>query len=151
MSPVVSLPPSISTGNGADPPARLRLLLADDDQRIRDYLCEFLRSDHDVVGEAADGLDVVRLIEELHPDILLLDISMPGLSGFKVAQELRRRGNGVKIILVSAHTERAYLDEAERIGIDGFVSKDRARSELSDAIRWVDRGIRYISPELLNR
>src|SRR4051794_40630819 len=93
---------------------RFRLLLADDDPMIRECLSLFLQVEHDVVGAVADGLDVLRRMRELHPDILVLDISMPGMSGMKVARQLRREGASAKIIFITEHAEPAYVEEAKR-------------------------------------
>lgn len=127
---------------------RLRVLIADDNPEIREYLQVYLRPDHDVVGSIADGHEVLRRVFNLHPDILLLDISMPGLSGFKVARRLRQDKIQIRIIFVTAHAEPAYLREANRIGVEGYVLKGRARSELLAAIKQVEEGASYVSPEL---
>ena len=127
---------------------RLRLLIVDNDAEVRDYLQVYLQADHDIVGSMADGSEVLLRIDELNPDILLLDISMPGLNGFQVARHLRQNAPHIRIIFVTAHAEPAYLKAARGIGIEGYVLKSRAQSELLTAIGQVEEGASYFSPEL---
>lgn len=127
---------------------RVRLLIAEDDTPIRECLCLTLQPEYEIVAAVDNGPEVLQKIEELHPDILLLDISLPGLSGLKVARQLRRSGNTTKIIFLTGYTESAYVEEAERISVEGYVLKRRAQSELIAAIRQVGKGGSYISPEV---
>jgi DNA-binding NarL/FixJ family response regulator len=126
----------------------MRLLIADDDANIREGLRAIVGLEHDVVAVATNGWEVFSCIEELRPDIVLLDISMPGLSGFKVARRLRRDGCAVKIIFVTEHVEAIYLEEAKRVA-DGYVLKRHAVTELPEAIRRVGESAAYFPGELV--
>ena len=130
---------------------RLRLLIAEDDAAIRECLHLVLEPEYEIVGAVDNGADVLRKVGELHPDIVLLDISLPGISGLKVARQLRHTGNGTRIILLTGYAEPAYVEEAERIGVEGYVLKRRAQSELAIAIQRVSNGSPYVSPEARTR
>lgn len=126
---------------------RLRLLVAEDDAQIQTCLCLALELEHDIVGVVDNGPGVFRKVQDLRPDILLLDISLPGLSGLQVARQLRRAGDSTRIIFLTGHIETGYLEEAVRIGAEGYVLKARARTELAQAIREVGAGRHYVSAE----
>ncbi len=127
---------------------RVRLLIAEDDPPIRDVLCLALQPEYEIVAAVDNGPEVLERIEEFHPDVLLLDISLPGMSGFKIARHLRKTGNTTKIIFLTGYAEAAYVEEAKRIGVEGYVLKRRAQSELAAAIRKVSEGRSYISPDV---
>jgi DNA-binding NarL/FixJ family response regulator len=127
---------------------RLRLLIAEDDAVMRECLCLVLQPEYEVAATVDNGPEVVQKIEEVAPDILLLDISLPGLSGIKVARQLRRAGNNTRIIFLTGYADAAYIEEAERIGVEGYVLKRRAQSELAEAIKHVSEGRSYVSPEV---
>ncbi len=126
---------------------RLRLLIAEDDAPIREVLCLALQPEYEIVAAVDNGPEVLQKIAELHPDILLLDISLPGMNGLNVARQLRRTGNTTRIIFLTGYAERAYVEEAARIGVEGYVLKRRAQSELFLAIQRVNEGESYVSPE----
>lgn len=126
---------------------RLRLLIAEDDTPIREVLCLALQPEYEIVAAVDNGPETLQKVEDLHPDLLLLDISLPGLSGLKVARQLRRTGNTTRIIFLTGYAEAAYVEEAERIGVEGYVLKRRAQSELITAIQQVSQGGSYVSPE----
>lgn len=127
---------------------RLRLLLAEDNAPIRECLRLVLQPEHEVVAALDNGPEALRKTEELRPDILLLDISLPGLSGLQLARHLRRAGNSTRIIFLTGYMEPAYVEEAQRIGVEGYVLKRRAQSELITAIQQVSQGRSYVSPEV---
>lgn len=127
---------------------RLRLLIAEDDAAIRECLCLVLQLDYEITAAVDNGPEVLQKIEETRPDILLLDISLPGLSGVKIARQLRRTGDTTRIIFLTGYMEPAYVEEAARIGVEGYVLKRRAQSELITAIQQVSQGGSYISPEV---
>ena len=126
---------------------RLRLFIAEDDAAIRECLHLVLQPEYEVAA-VDNGPEVLRRIDEFQPDILLLDISLPGLSGLQLARQLRQAGNSTRIIFLTGHMEPAYVEEAQRIGVEGFVLKRRARSDLITAIQQVSRGGSYVSPEV---
>jgi DNA-binding NarL/FixJ family response regulator len=126
------------------------LLLADDHQIVRQGLQAILRTESDVrlVGEAADGPETIRLVERLRPDVLVLDLMMPGLNGLEVARQLARRAPQTGIVMLSMHANEAYVVEAFRVGAKGYVLKESGAEELIRAVREVAAGRRYLSPPL---
>ena len=101
-----------------------------------------------VLGEASDGLEAIRLIEELHPDIAVLDIDMPGLDGLAVLRETTRVSPQTRAIILTGHMEEPYAVEALRIGARGYVLKTQAGTDLVAAIQHVNRGEVYLSPKI---
>jgi DNA-binding NarL/FixJ family response regulator len=130
------------------PDKRLRVLLAEDDPAMRQRLCDLLGKEHDVVGAVDDGQTILDCAGELKPDMILLDISMPGLNGFAVAQALRKLLPQVPILFVTQHTQPLYLEEALRAGASGYVLKRHVVRELSTALQQVHSGRPYVSPSL---
>ncbi len=125
-----------------------RLLIADDDPLVRDMLRRTVEGDSEIVGEASDGQEAVAAAERLRPDLVLLDISMPIMSGFEAARQIRERLPGLPIVFVSQHAETAYVDEAFDAGARGYVLKRALLSELREAVREVLAGRAYRSPLL---
>lgn len=122
-----------------------RLLIVDDDSNIRELLRLSLENECNIVGEADNGLKAIEANEELQPDVVLLDVSMPVMDGFVAAKRLKKATPDVHIIFVSQHGEPAYVDEAFRIGAEGYVLKMSAIRELMTAIREVLAGRRFRS------
>jgi DNA-binding NarL/FixJ family response regulator len=102
------------------------------------------------VGEVENGQEAIAAAEKLRPDVLVMDISMPGLSGLEAARLLKERTPEIKIILASQYAQSAFADEALRAGIQGYVLKEAAASELVVAIREVLAGRLFRSPRLAN-
>jgi CheY-like chemotaxis protein len=127
-------------------PLRLRIVLADDHDEARSLLTQLLSVSYDVVRAVASGREALQAAKELHPDIALLDISMPGLSGFAVARALQREAPDIKIVFVTQHGEKAYLSEALRSGASGYVLKGRVSTDLGAALQSVTAGIPYGLP-----
>ncbi|HUI73624.1 MAG TPA: response regulator transcription factor [Candidatus Acidoferrum sp.] len=125
----------------------IRILLADDHALVRQGLNSLLeREGFQVVGQAADGQEAIREVELLHPDVAIMDISMPGFNGLNAARELARSFPKVKTILLTQHDEEQYVSEALEAGVKGYVLKSQAASDLLHAIRQVSRGQVYLSP-----
>lgn len=126
---------------------RLQILLADDHLIVRQGLKALLeREGLDVVGEAPDGLEAVRLARDLHPDVAVLDIGMPLMNGLDAAREILQASPRTKAILLTMHTEDHYVLEALRAGVTGYVLKTKAAGDLVQAIQEVAGGAIYLSP-----
>jgi DNA-binding NarL/FixJ family response regulator len=133
-----------------DTPDLIRLVAADDHRLFLDGLQRLLAEAPGLrlVAAAANGTEALDAVRRERPDVLLLDIDMPGPDGFAVADVLRAEGCPVRIILLTMHDETPYLLAASRPDIQGFVLKDAAFEELVGAIRMVAAGGRYISPAI---
>jgi DNA-binding NarL/FixJ family response regulator len=126
---------------------RSRVLLADDHQLFRPGLRGLLENaGHEVVGEAADGREAIRLARALNPDIAVMDLSMPMLNGLDAARELKRAAPNTRTILLTMYTERSYVLQALRAGAKGYVLKTQAAEDLLRAIGEIQRGEVYLSP-----
>jgi two-component system response regulator NreC len=124
-----------------------RIVLADDHVLVRQGLKSLLEREHfQVMAEASDGQDAVRLVESHHPDIAILDISMPTLNGIDAARGLSRSAPKTKVILLTQHEEEQYIHEALEAGVKGYVLKNQVANDLIQAIRQVCRGEFYLSP-----
>jgi DNA-binding NarL/FixJ family response regulator len=129
------------------------VLVADDHMIARTGIRHVLESEaeFEVVGEAASGTEALALTLKLHPDVVVLDISMPGVSGLEVAGRLRASSPETRILILSMHDQAEYVLESVRAGAHGYLLKDTAATELRDAIRAVCRGGSYFSPPVANR
>ena len=124
-----------------------RVLLADDHQIVRQGLRGILvAAGHEVIGEASDGREALKLARTLNPDIAVLDLSMPLLNGLDAAREMRRLVPDIKIILLTMYTDKGYVLQALRAGARGYVVKTQAAEDLISAIREILRGETYLSP-----
>lgn len=125
----------------------ISVLLGDDHALVRQGLRSLLdREKIHVVGEASDGQEVIRLAETHHPEIAIIDISMPTLNGIDAARELARSCPKTKVILLTQHEEEQYLREALESGVRGYVLKSQVAGDLVYAIRQVSQGGFYLSP-----
>jgi DNA-binding NarL/FixJ family response regulator len=129
----------------------IRVMVADDHPVVRQGLKFMLaREGFAVVAEAADGRDALRQSEGTHPEVVVLDLAMPGLNGIDTAREIMRVSPGTKTIILTQHTEEPYILEALRAGVHGYVLKSQAVSDMIQAIRDVHRGRLYLSPAISN-
>lgn len=128
----------------------IRILIADDHAVLRSGLRLLLQAQDDmaVVGEASGGAQVLALLEELKPDLILLDLSMPGLGGLEMLPLIRRTVPQVRILILTMHDDESYLRQALRDGAAGYVLKRAADTELLSAIRAVMRGEIYVHPSM---
>jgi DNA-binding NarL/FixJ family response regulator len=126
----------------------IRALLADDHTLVRAGIRGLLQGlpGVEVVGEAEDGHEALRLAEVLRPDVVLLDIGMPGLNGLEVAGRLAALDPSIRVLILSMHTSEEYVLRALRAGCAGYLLKRSAVSELEVAVRAVARGETYLSP-----
>ena len=130
-----------------------RVLLADDHALVRAGIRALLGriKEIEVVGEAADGREALRMIKELRPDIALLDITMPGLSSFEVLEESTRLFPDLRVIILTVHDAAEYAMKALRAGAAGFLPKSEAVNELREALETVLCGETYVSGEVARR
>jgi len=128
----------------------IRILIADDHGVLRAGLRALLNAEPDleVVGEAADGNEALRLVEKLHPDVLLLDISMPGPGGIEVTRRVKRTLPDTRVLILTVHEDEGLLREAIRAGAAGYIVKRAVESELINAIHAVWRGDLYVHPAM---
>lgn len=128
---------------------KLRILLADDHDMLRKALRLTLEMEPDieVVAEARDGYDVLQGVRELSPDVVCIDISMPGLNGIEATRQLLAIQPQVKVIALSCHTDPSQVAEMFNAGAHGYVLKMGASDELLPAIRMVSQNQTYLSPE----
>ena len=126
----------------------IRVLVADDHALVREGIRHVLAAatDLEVVGEAGSAEEVLDLASRLRPDVILLDISMPGAHRLEVALALRRKAPASQVLILSVHDHPEYVLESVRAGAQGYLRKDTAPSELRDAIRAVARGEGFFSP-----
>jgi len=120
----------------------IRVVLADDHPVVRSGIRMLLEKvvDIEVVGEAANGNDVLRMVEEMKPDVLLLDMEMPDIKGPEVAQRLIASGSSVKILALSAYDDNVYIRELLELGAAGYLIKEEAPETIVDAVRGVAYG-----------
>lgn len=132
---------------------RTTILLADDHRIVRQGLRALLtgEADFEVVGEADDGREALELVKRLTPDVLVLDLMMPGLNGLEVARQLPRQSPGVRVVVLSMYDDEGFVLEALANGVSGYVLKDSNSSDLVHAVREVAAGRRYLSPPLSDR
>lgn len=130
--------------------AKINLLLVDDHSIVREGIKQLLELDGDmkVIGEAGDGKRCLELIDELHPDEVLLDINMPVMNGLQVLEKLHEMGSKQKVLILTIHNEVEYLSRAIEIGVAGYVLKDSESSVLKSAIYAVHNGENYIDASL---
>lgn len=131
----------------------IRIILADDHPIVRQGLRTLLESQLGciVVGEADDGISAVSLVESLQPDVLIVDVMMPGLNGLEVVKRVRERSPHTHTVVLSMHSNEPYVLEALRSGAVAYVLKATATASLVEAVRAAALGQRYLSPPLTDR
>ena len=129
------------------------IVLAEDHQIVRQGLRALLESESDfsIAGETGNGLEAVELVERLHPDVLVVDLMMPGLNGLEVTRQAGKRSPQTRVVILSMHANEAYVLEALRNGAKGYVLKDSSLADLVRAIREVTAGKHFLSPPLSER
>jgi DNA-binding NarL/FixJ family response regulator len=136
--------------SGAEP---IRVLVVDDHAVVREGIRHVLSdaAEFSVVGEAQSGAEAVACAVQLKPNVVVLDISMPGGSGLHAVGELLERVNGVRVLMLSVHEDLEYVLESLRAGAHGYLRKDSTPAELREAIRALHSGRTYYSPELASQ
>lgn len=130
--------------------SKINVLIADDHSLFRQGLKQILELEEDitVVAQASNGEEAVKLAKEKDPDIILMDINMPGINGLQAIKELKQEKIGAKIIVLTIHEDREYLFKTLQMGAEGYVLKDAEPSVLVEAIRSVNNGESYIQPNM---
>ena len=124
----------------------IKVMLADDHILMREGIRQLLEFDGsiEVIAEANDGDECIEVLQEMKPQILLLDINMPKKNGIEVLEEIKKRNIDVKVLILTVHNEIEYLMKAIEIGVDGYILKDSESSELKKAINLIIGGESYI-------
>ncbi len=125
-----------------------RLLLADDHKETAELLRSLLQSEFDVIAQVRDGLALLSAEEKLSPDVIVSDISMPGLDGIAAATQIVRRNPAARIVFVTVHCDPLLVERGFQAGALGYVIKGAAGDELIPAVRSALRGERHVSREL---
>jgi len=129
---------------------KIKVLVADDHTIVRKGLCALLseESDIEVVGEAENGRDAIKKAEQLKPDVVLMDITMPELNGMDATRQLKKRFPAIKILILSMHANDEYIFETLRAGASGYLIKRSAPTDLIKAIHVAHRGDSFLSPSI---
>jgi len=127
-----------------------RIVLAEDHVLVREGIKKIIEAfaDLQVVGEAGDGLQLLEILQNLTVNMVILDISMPHLPGLEAAREIKKRYPGIKILILTMHKKKEYLNDAIAAGADGYLLKEDAPKELLKAIERIRQGMIYVSPLL---
>lgn len=129
----------------------IRIVIADDHNVVRSGLRVLLnaQADLEIVGEAASGAEAVERVVALRPNVILLDIAMPGMNGLEAARQIRRDAPEVQILILTMHDDEEYVRLFLEMGVAGYVLKNAADTELADAIRTIHRGESFVYPPLM--
>jgi two-component system response regulator NreC len=128
----------------------IKVLLAEDHTIVRKGILSILSAENEieVIGEAENGREAVQMVEKLHPDVVVMDISMPILNGLEATRQIKKRFPKMKILILSMHTAEDYVFEILDAGAAGYILKKDAPSELISAIQAAERGDKYLSPSI---
>ncbi len=132
---------------------KITIFLADDHAILRDGLKSIILEDntYEIIGEAGDGRNALEQLERLVPDIAIIDISMPGMSGVEVARQIKKYHDDIKVLILSQHDNEEYISELTDIGVDGYILKTNASSELLNALKEILKGNIYLSPPITTK
>jgi DNA-binding NarL/FixJ family response regulator len=131
----------------------IKILLVDDQDLIRRGMKALLKSDLDleVIGEASDGAAALSAVAQLHPDVVLMDIRMPGMDGVAATQAISQAYPQIKVLILTTFDDQAYVQQALAAGAVGYLLKDTPFGELTQAIKLVDKGYTQLSPGLIRK
>ncbi len=131
----------------------LKIMLAEDHETVREGLRLIInaQADMEVCGEAGDGFAAVKMAQELQPDVIVMDVTMPELNGLQATKKIKQLSPHLKILTMTRHTDDGYLQELLRAGASGYVLKQSASAELLRAIRVVAAGNNYLDPSIAGR
>ncbi len=140
--------PDVATPSTAT--QRIRVMIVDDHTILREGLRKLLHAEPEieVVAEAHDGSSAIQVAQQQKPDVILLDLAMPGMNGLATAKKLRTLMPQIRVLILTVHQEEEYIYETLRAGAAGYVLKDAAAPELVDAIRRAKAGETYLSPDI---
>jgi len=129
---------------------KTRVLIVDDHALVREGITAFLKmcDDIEVVAEASDGLEAIEKVKKIHPDIILMDISMPKLGGFEAVTEIKKIAPHAKILILTQYDDKEYISRFLKAGVSGYLLKKAVGSDLITAIRAVSRGELYLHPSI---
>jgi DNA-binding NarL/FixJ family response regulator len=132
---------------------RITILLAEDHRVVREGLRSLLEAEADleVVGEAPTGREAVAMAKKLSPAVVVMDLAMPQLNGFEATRQIRKANPGAKVLVLSAHGDDAYVEQAVAMGAVGFLLKQTSSHDLAQAIREVHQGNTFFSPAVARR
>ena len=136
------------SGNGHPVVKSCRIILAEDHERFRRFVKASLEGADGlkVVGEAEDGVQLLELLEQGLPDLIILDISMPRVQGLEATRKIKSLYPAVKVLILTMHNNKEYLEEAMAAGVEGFLLKEGADTELIGAIEKILNGETYVTP-----
>ncbi|NOR73942.1 MAG: response regulator [Draconibacterium sp.] len=129
---------------------KIKVLVTDDHQLFREGLVNLLFSapDIEVVAQAVDGMDAIKKVSHFKPDVLLIDIAMPNMNGIEATREIKEKMPEIKIIALSMHSEKQYVKGILEAGADGYLLKNSTYQQLTDAIKSVHAGKKYLSTDI---
>ncbi len=130
--------------------SKIRVLLVEDHEIVRKGLRSLLdqKIDIEVIDEAADGIEALKKIKQLHPDMVIMDISMPSMNGLEATRRIKKRFSDIKVLILTMHCTVEYIHEILKSGASGYVVKQSAPKELFSAIEAVQRGDSFLSPSV---
>ncbi|MDA3953418.1 MAG: response regulator transcription factor [Bacteroidales bacterium] len=125
---------------------KIKILLADDHSIIIDGIKAMLinNSEIEIIGQAKDGIEAIELANNLKPDVIIMDISMPNKSGIEATKQIKENNKSVKIIILTQHENKEYVIQLLKVGADGYLLKNSKKAELFEAIQTVTKGEKYI-------
>ena len=146
-------PQEVASAEGKGRPAPIRLVIVDDHSLVREGTAQLLKqsADFDVVGQAGSGEDGLAVLEQLQPDVALIDVHLPQMSGLELARAAASSCPSVKVLILSAYDDYAYVAEALEIGVGGYLLKTATTKELVDAVRAVADGILVLDRGVADR
>jgi DNA-binding NarL/FixJ family response regulator len=130
--------------------SRIRVLIVDDHDIVREGLKSLLglEDDIEIVGTASVAMDCIGMLKECYPDVILMDLKMPGVSGIEATRLIKRVHPLVKVVLLTNYDDEEYIQSAVECGVDGYVLKDVKRGDLANVIRIINEGKAYIDPSV---
>lgn len=129
---------------------QIKILVADDHNLVRQGIVALLNveSDMQVIGEASDGIEAVRLAKKFNPDIVIMDLSMPNLNGLEATHQIKRDASDVKVLILTQHENEEYVMQIIKAGASGYVLKTSVSDDLIKAIKEIQKGEKFFSPSI---